>query len=1404
MWWDLNNPRYEVPKVNDPNQPKRHSIFSGSIWIGGKDAADQLYTATQTYRQGGTPDVGYWPGPLDAQGQVTSQGCADFNNHAKINRSVVEAFRSQSPPFTPEQVPDAVLNWPGSGNPSLSWIGIEVSALAPFVNVGGDPNIYEPLLGDYPKIDGDQAIWWVMNDVGAGAAKQPNTPAIGVELAVEAFAFRTNDLLDNMTFYKQKISNKGNITLNNTYFGQWVDPDLGFFNDDYVGCDVARGLGLCYNGDNFDEGLNGYGENPPTVGVDFFEGPLADPDDRIDNNRDGRTDEAGEKIIMSNFIYYNNNTDAQNGNPSVPSDFYNYLRSLRRDGIPFKYGGDGVDSRGVIDKPYKFMFSAGGVGQSDPRGLGFDSPEAPPFPWSEATPGPPPASANPPSDRRFLQSAGPFTLKPGSVNQITVGVIWGRAEAGGAQGSVALVTYADDQAQALFDREFELPRGPVAPVLAATELDQQVVLSIQPGVNPTTGQTTETFASKEGVNFEGRQEFLTYRFEGYRVYQAVNGTVTAADVNDRNKARLVARGDLINGVTSIVNREFNIDVNAVVPTVKVSAENADKGVFHTLAITSDAYATGNSRLVNFKQYYYIVVPYSYSGDSLTQRVSPTTTRRTLSDQPYREGAAQLITVIPHKVQPERDGTTLNALVNDAVTVQRIFGQGTGGNVLEIQPTDEVALLNTPWSLPTLNYRAGHAPVSVQIYDPKVAQAGQFTVKLGSRLEFRKSSLSDLSQQVRVGDRLRSTGQYTVSESAVPLGTRNGRDYFPNTISSNAIQKPGEAIVTRVVSRVELGGDTLITLELQMLNDDLGGTFMAAIDKYLNVNEITNFDPLTYSTSVLTGYGKESRPFEVVGRGLTGIVKDFELHDFWRLTLPNGTVRYADRTVSEFNEQLVPEYGLSIRVNRALNPGSQANTERQLQFLEASITHTGERWLIGVPYERPITPRDTTFAGGTPLGGNRTIFGMPWLLSANSQDGSSDLLSFDPNAIYNNLLPVALPNGQASGGTLAPYIETVAVNETSGGYLEAGARYSKKPTLSFNRLQNVDIVLTPDPTKWTRATVLQITQPAGERQNVRFRLSKRSSRALSVKRDGTVDDRPSPYPGSTARSTGMGWFPGYAIDLDRGIRLNMMFAEDRDTTSLTSSRDANTGQGPDKGTDLIWDPDRSRNGGRNFIYVTTTQYDEGVKLERAQDSIATVIQTVSNAQQPVRFELMTGALYDTTMMWVYNPKIVTGKTKFQGGSEVRIRARVNRAFTSYPGGRPTGINTNPEYRFELKGQAVVTNQRNVACKAMDELVRVVPNPYYAFSQYETGQLDNRIKITNIPRRAEVDIYTLNGTLVRRLRKDDANTYLDWNLRNDLGIPIGSGVYLFHVKGPDIGCETVVKWFGIVRPADLDSF
>ena len=142
---------------------------------------------------------------------------------------------------------------------------------------------------------------------------------------------------------------------------------------------------------------------------------------------------------MSKFVYYNNaawDTDIYdwNNDPVFAIDYYNYLKGVWTNGQPMTYGGNGGDA---TNPECDFMFP----GTSDPN---FDTN------WDETTAG------NTPSDRRFIQSAGPFTLEPGAVNYITTGVVWARAETGGPLASVQKLKEADQLAQTLFDNCFDI------------------------------------------------------------------------------------------------------------------------------------------------------------------------------------------------------------------------------------------------------------------------------------------------------------------------------------------------------------------------------------------------------------------------------------------------------------------------------------------------------------------------------------------------------------------------------------------------------------------------------------------------------------------------------------------------------------------------------------------------------------------------------------------------------------------------------------------------------------------------------------------------------------------------------------------------------------------------------------
>lgn len=262
MWWDLvQNAMYEVPKVTEAGESRKTALFAGALWIGGYDDGNNLRAAAMTYRQNDSWD--FFPGPLDIHTASTDESeCIRWDKIFQVTRTEIDEFIETGG----DVMSDNIRDWPAYGDQTKG----QDKYMAPFVDTDGDGE-YDPYQGDYPDVSGDQTLWFVYNDKG-NTHTETQSLAIGLEIQTMAFAFATNDEINNMTFYQQKIVNRSKNKLKDVYFGQWVDADLGFAYDDYVGCDSTRSLGICYNGDDFDEGANGYGSNPPSIGVDFFSG----------------------------------------------------------------------------------------------------------------------------------------------------------------------------------------------------------------------------------------------------------------------------------------------------------------------------------------------------------------------------------------------------------------------------------------------------------------------------------------------------------------------------------------------------------------------------------------------------------------------------------------------------------------------------------------------------------------------------------------------------------------------------------------------------------------------------------------------------------------------------------------------------------------------------------------------------------------------------------------------------------------------------------------------------------------------------------------------------------------------------------------------------------------------------
>lgn len=392
MHWDLfgtGDAGYEVPEGTGA-----HASFATSFWIGGLDAGNQLHLAAQTYRQSGDD---FWAGPLDSiLGNTNSTTIAQYNRVWKLNKSDINAFITNyangsvsSGSYAP--VAD-LLSWPANGN------GTNSKKLAPYVDINNN-GIYDPMNGgDYPKIKGDQAIYYIFNDKGGTHQNTGGLP-LGIEIHAMAYAYGPGQetsyfpQLAYTTFYNYRIINRSNMDYHNMYLSVWSDVDIGYYGNDFIGCNVGGNYGYAFNGDSTDPTMGstiGYGSNPPAAGFQILKGPYAEANDDRDNDNDGTIDESCEQNLMNTFNYFNNSfagVPVAQTDPDNAARYYQYMTGFWRDGTPFTCGGNAYGGQIPISFVYPGdTYTTGVCGSSS---------------WDD--PGPP-------GDRRYILSSGPFNF----------------------------------------------------------------------------------------------------------------------------------------------------------------------------------------------------------------------------------------------------------------------------------------------------------------------------------------------------------------------------------------------------------------------------------------------------------------------------------------------------------------------------------------------------------------------------------------------------------------------------------------------------------------------------------------------------------------------------------------------------------------------------------------------------------------------------------------------------------------------------------------------------------------------------------------------------------------------------------------------------------------------------------
>ncbi len=1420
MWFRQSLAQYFIPKEGQAS-----SMFAAALWIGGRDVAGQLKLAAIRFRQQGND---FWPGPLTLKGATIDQAtCTKYDKHFFMSKNMAKEHMLKQNNDPDYVMPDEIRNWPGNpvdGNTEQSWY------IAPYVDVDGDGS-YNPEAGDYPYYDfdnelcpwttenraraargelpqtqesidgistggimadqvlkGDETLWWIFNDKGGPHTESKGDP-IGLEIRAQAFGFATTDELNNMTFYSYEIINRSTYTLTETYFSQWVDPDLGYAYDDFVGCDVERGLGYCYNGKTPDgNGLvTDYGDNPPAIGVDFFQGPYLDPDgydnpsykgDNIygpsfaanyanvcqivtesgsmgtftwDSTGNGDTvtrqilirSEAingvnfGDGIIdnerygMRRFVYHNNDNTVT-GDPSIAVDYYNLLRGIWKDNTRMRYGQNGhVSKTGTGSPTCDFMFP----GTSDPCSWGTNGLEMTDLWTEEAVP-------NPYGDRRFMQSAGPFTLQRGAINYITVGIPWARAT-GTPWASVELLKVADDKAQTLFESCFKIIDGPDAPDLAFREMDKNIICYITNSATsnnykesyyekdnsipafrvktvtelkdsmiyiPVPFDTLKTWDGKDSLILYAKDSMTItfgatkmdtieydqyYRFEGYQIYQLVNSSVGADELSDQTKAQLVYQCDIKNGVKQIINYEYNTTVATEVPVEKV--DGSDQGIAHSFSITEDKF--GGS-LVNHKKYYYMAVSYAYNNYETYTTSSDNPDGLFGQKTPYLAGNKniQLYTVIPHIPYMEENGLVTQSVYGTQPQIIQLEGQGNGGlNVkLEQKTINEIVNNNKADSL---IFKRNSGPINVKVVDPLKVLGADFTLRF----------------------------------------------YNPN--GSDTVTKDTRWVLeyTDSIAHV-VYSDTSISVQNEQFLLDLGLSITVFDARFTPLDDIVNSDNVNayimYSgvdfVSATIEYNNSGRPW------LSGLVDvDGQTAQNW---VRGGTTKDGDW---------------------ALN--NQVYVQKRREDYYYKLNGTDARGMTNGGKTHYTLFYDKSKAFGKVVEGGSMAW-SPYALAS----------------VYDNNPGFGYEKRESL------LIDTLRVDE---------AEVNRAPSY-MTELYSVDIVFTSNKDLWTRCPVIEISDDVSSSVGGAVRHQMRKS--PSVGKDGNPD----------GTGTGMGWFPGYAICIETGERLNIMFGEN---SSLPNHNGTDMLFNP---TSDIADPSGYVMGGGHYIYILGHRDLFWERNNAVEGSPSDYICPAYDEGNWVReqFAIMESSPTQKISRWHYIYKNVLWTTIplsnaypwLDAGNDAKISLRVSRPYQRWSSvrnvGVPSPVNNNmPLYRFSTKDLATIYNQRQVAESYMDSIY-VTPNPYYGMSLgYETTQLDTRIKFINLPTSCKIKIFTMDGTLIRSFDKpDDGTTFLEWDLKNSANIPIASGMYLIHIRDNTYNMEKTLKFLCIQRPVDVNAF
>ncbi len=219
--------------------------------------------------------------------------------------------------------------------------------------------------------------------------------------------------------------------------------------------------------------------------------------------------------------------------------------------------------------------------------------------------------------------------------------------------------------------------------------------------------------------------------------------------------------------------------------------------------------------------------------------------------------------------------------------------------------------------------------------------------------------------------------------------------------------------------------------------------------------------------------------------------------------------------------------------------------------------------------------------------------------------------------------------------------------------------------------------------------------------------------------------------------GIGTFPGSAWDVtvDPPRQLNACFVEHDDPADPAYTADA------------VWNPNDDALGGRQYLFIMDSDYNGAVDYDDDNSGPA------------------------ADVLWALWPRLLYEEDTFDG------------ALAAGPG---TFLYIAAQPYTSVDVIHIVTTPLQImrSTSTLSEIL-VVPNPYYGHSYYETKSDVKVVKFTRLPETATIKILNIAGDHVRTLYKSPGGNELSWDLKNEYGIYVASGVYVYYVEAPGYG-------------------